>query len=207
MMYAGRTVAGFGTASATVLVPLYIAELSPPAIRGRLVGIYEIQNQLSSVMGYWANYIVNENVPATSPKQWRIALGMQIVPSSLLVMAAIFILPESPRYLLTKGKKDQAVKTLNWIRNVPVGDPVVATELEEMCQAIEVQNAVKARQGAGRSAFQRFWGLLKELTWKGNRSRIIIGVGLMIGQNATGTNIQPLVCCRHQSYTKRLLPY
>lgn len=186
MMYAGRMIAGFGTASATVLVPLYIAELSPPSIRGRLVGMYEIQNQLSSVMGYWANYIVNENVPSDSPKQWRIALGMQIVPSALLILAALFVLPESPRYLLMKGQKEKAGKILTWIRNAPEGDDEAKRELEEMSQAIEIQNLVKEEQGAGKSAFARFLGLVKELSWKGNRNRIIIGVGLMVGQNATG---------------------
>jgi len=188
MMYTGRTVAGVGTASATVLVPLYIAELSPPSIRGRLVGMYEINNQLSSVMGYWANYIVNENIPSDSPKQWRIALGMQMVPSALLILAALFILPESPRYLLMKGQNEKAGKTLQWIRNAPDCDEEVTRELSEMAYAIEIQDQVKKEQGEGKSAFARFTGLMKELSWKGNRNRMIIGIGLMIGQNATGIN-------------------
>lgn len=186
MMYTGRLIAGLGTGSITVIVPLYIAELSPPSIRGRLVGVYEIQNQLSSVMGYWVNYIVNESIPATSAKQWRVSLAMQIIPSSLLFLAALFVLPESPRYLLSKGETERASKVLAWVRDAPEDDVILMQELREISEAIEMQNAVKAEQGAGKNALGRFLGLFKELLWKGNRRRFAIGIGLMVGQNATG---------------------
>lgn len=51
LMYVGRTMSGIGVGSASSLVPLYIAEFSPPAIRGRLVGIYEIMYQIGALVG------------------------------------------------------------------------------------------------------------------------------------------------------------
>ena len=143
-MFAGRFFCGLGIGGATVVVPLvfllsltlplppfiptessqYIAELAPPSIRGFLVGIYEINNQLSSLMGYWCNYIANEYLPSTSSHQWQIPLAMQIVPSALLILAALFILPESPRLLIKQGRKLQARKNLAWVRKLDPSDEV-----------------------------------------------------------------------------------
>lgn len=188
MMYAGRLIAGIGTGSITVLVPLYIAELSPPSIRGSLVGIYEVNNQLASLLGYWANYILNEYMDSADPRQWRIALGMQLIPSGLLCLAAIFILPETPRYLVRVGKMEKALKVLAYVRKATVEDEFIIDELEEMKEAVEMQSLVRQTTGANHGPFKRFLNLCKELTWKGNRNRVAIGVGLMVGQNASGIN-------------------
>lgn len=59
MLYAGRGIAGFGIGSVSLLVPVYIAETSPPSIRGRLIGIFEILSQGGGMLGFWINYLVN----------------------------------------------------------------------------------------------------------------------------------------------------
>jgi MFS family permease len=199
-MFAGRFFSGLGTGSATVVVPLvilllslilieltrtqYIAELAPPSIRGSLVGIYEINNQLSSLMGYWCNYIVNEYIPSTSSRQWQTPLAMQMVPSALLILAALFILPESPRLLVKKGNKLQARKNLAWVRKLSENHELVNREMEEIEEAIRMQDTPPAtvvhRHSGGKM------GLVKELWWKGNRERVLIALGLMFGQNLTG---------------------
>lgn len=55
LMYAGRTLAGIGVGGASNLTPIYISELAPPAIRGRLVGLYEMGWQIGGVVGFWIN--------------------------------------------------------------------------------------------------------------------------------------------------------
>ena len=55
IMYGGRTLAGIGVGGASNLTPIYIAELSPPAIRGRLVGLYELGWQIGGLVGFWIN--------------------------------------------------------------------------------------------------------------------------------------------------------
>lgn len=55
LMYAGRVLAGMGVGSGSNLTPIYISELSPPAIRGRLVGIYELGWQIGGLVGFWIN--------------------------------------------------------------------------------------------------------------------------------------------------------
>jgi MFS family permease len=55
-IYGGRIVAGLGIGAASNLTPLYISEISPPAIRGQLVGMYEIGWQIGGLVGFWINY-------------------------------------------------------------------------------------------------------------------------------------------------------
>lgn len=55
LIYGGRVLAGIGVGGASMIVPIYIAELSPPAIRGRLVGIYELGWQIGGLVGFWIN--------------------------------------------------------------------------------------------------------------------------------------------------------
>jgi hypothetical protein len=107
---------------------------------------------------------------------------MQMVPSFLLFVSAIFILPESPRFLVTKGRDDQARKVLAYVRHLSAGHAYINGEMEDIKGAIENQARPMARSGKGRL------GLFKELWWVGNRKRMLIGLGLMFGQNLTGIN-------------------
>lgn len=131
-------------------------------------------------MGYWCNYIVNEYIPSTATRQWQVPLAMQMVPSALLVLAALLILPESPRFLVKKGNKVQARKVLGYVRNLEIGHAYINAEMEEIEDAIRRQESESPRSKPGR------FGLVRELWWKGNRRRVIIGLGLMLGQNMTG---------------------
>lgn len=132
------------------------------------------------MMGYWCNYIVNSYIPASESRQWQIPLAMQMIPSILLFLVATFVLPESPRFLAQKGKDEQALKTLAFIRHLPAEHEDIQSELQGIQDAIE-------RQAITTAVSSRF-GLVRELWWKGNRNRVIIGVLLMFGQNLTGIN-------------------
>jgi MFS family permease len=65
---------GLSVGASSLIVPQYIAEWSPPAIRGRLVGIFEMVLQVSQIIGFWVNYGVNEHISASSDAQWRAPL-------------------------------------------------------------------------------------------------------------------------------------
>ena len=143
-------------------------------------------------MGYWCNYIANEYLPSTSSHQWQIPLAMQTVPSALLILAALFILPESPRLLIKQGRKLQARRNLAWVRKLDSNDEVVNREMEEIEEAIRMQDTppltVNHKHVGGKL------GLLKELWWKGNRERVLIALGLMVGQNLTGIQVGSFPC-------------
>lgn len=57
LIYAGRAIAGLGIGSSSLVVPVYIAEISPPSIRGRLIGIFEIASQGGGMLGFWYGYL------------------------------------------------------------------------------------------------------------------------------------------------------
>ena len=75
LIYAGRVLAGIGVGAASMIVPIYISELSPPAVRGRLVGIYELGWQMGGLVGFWINYGIAETL-APSHSQWLIPFAV-----------------------------------------------------------------------------------------------------------------------------------
>jgi MFS family permease len=174
MMYAGRFIGGLGVGSVSLLVPMYISELSPPDIRGFLVGMWEIGGQISAMAGFWVNFAVLSTMRDSSA-QWMLSLGIQLVPGGLLFLASIFILPESPRFHVKKFKPEKAKEILAWLRQLPPNHEYITTELGAMQQQVDrelVQAPSKLR-------------MMREIFWEGNRNRLGMGVLLMICQNTT----------------------
>lgn len=98
LLYAGRALTGLGIGASSTMIPIYIAECSPVAIRGRLVGIFEIMLQIALVFGFWVNYGVNKDISSTSDKQWRVPIAIQFIPAGLLLLLMPFVI-ESPSTL------------------------------------------------------------------------------------------------------------
>lgn len=114
LIYAGRVLAGLGVGGCSNMTPIYISELSPPAVRGRLVGIYEVGWQVGGLVGFWINYGVDSTM-TPGHSQWLVPMAVQVIPAGLLLIG-LFGIPESPRWLFMKGKRDSAVKGLCWMR-------------------------------------------------------------------------------------------
>lgn len=178
LIYAGRVLAGFGVGGASMVVPIYIAELAPPAVRGRLVGLYELGWQIGGLVGFWINYGLTETM-APSHKQWIIPFAVQLIPAGLL-LAGAFWLRESPRWLLSKNKREQALKNLSWIRRLPEDDLYIVEEVAFMDAALEEQRA---------SIGNTFWspfkavGKSRQVQW-----RFFLGGMLFLWQNGSGIN-------------------
>lgn len=126
------------------------------------------------------NYIANSYIAPTKSLQWQLPISIQIIPSSLLFLACLFILPETPRFLAQIHKEEEAREVLAWVRNLPVDDASVVLEMQEIEDGIRNQETERAGDRKSK------WGIWGELWWKGNRRRVFIGVGLMVGQNLTG---------------------
>ncbi|CAL3965630.1 hypothetical protein PZA11_002533 [Diplocarpon coronariae] len=179
LIYAGRALTGLGVGASSLIIPQYISECAPPAIRGRLVGVFEILLQFSLVIGFWVNYGVNENVAPTSDAQWHIPFAIQLVPSGLLIIAMYFQ-PESPRWLLKNGRDAEAVANLARIRGLPAADPYICWEVET-CQA-------QAQRDRERGAHDSLARKLRAVFAPGVRNRLAIGMSLMMLQNLSGIN-------------------
>lgn len=163
------------------MIPVYIAECAPARIRGRLVGIFEIMLQIALVFGFWVNYGVNKNIPSTTAAQWRIPVGVQLIPAGMLLLCMSWMI-ESPRWLASKNKIARAQKSLAWVRNLPVDHPFVVNELAEIQAAI---NQELETSGDRRTMLH----VMRECVAPGVRNRILIGVMLMLLQNLTGYTI------------------
>jgi len=123
-LIAYRLVGGLGIGVASMVSPLYISELAPSNLRGRMVSLYQLALTIGIVVAYFSNaFIVDHKWDGFSGEElgrifttqpWRAMLGLGALPA-LVFLLALFAVPESPRWLLTKGKKQQAIKVLSKI--------------------------------------------------------------------------------------------
>jgi sugar porter (SP) family MFS transporter len=156
---AARVIAGVAIGIASMLAPLYIAEVSPAAIRGRLVSM----NQLAIVLGILVSYLVGWAMAGLGAGSWRWMFAVAAVPS-VLFFGALFFVPESPRWLVKEGRHDEAAKIL-----ARLGEPP--------SQLREIERAIAEESGA-----------LRQLLEKGLRRALLVGVTLAILQQVTGIN-------------------
>lgn len=98
-----RTVGGVAVGASSVVGPMYIAELAPAHLRGRLVGSFQLNVVLGILLAYVSNYLLI----GFGEEAWRWMLGVQAIPS-LLFFLLLFLVPESPRWLALQGQTDKA---------------------------------------------------------------------------------------------------
>lgn len=177
LIISGRVLAGLGVGGCSNMVPIYISELSPPAVRGRLVGIYEMGWQIGGLVGFWINYGLSETM-APSHRQWLIPFAVQLIPGGCLLIGAIW-LPESPRWRFANGQNDRALKDLCWIRNLPGDHPYILEEVEAINAQVEW---TRIHVGAG------FWKPFSALRQRQNQWRFFLGGMLFFWQNGSGIN-------------------
>lgn len=177
LIMGGRVLAGVGVGACSMITPIYISELSPPAIRGRMVGLYELGWQIGGLVGFWINYGVN-NTMAPSHSQWLTPFAVQLIPAGMLFAGAFWI-KESPRWLFSKGKRDQALENLCWIRNLEPSDMYLIEEISYIDEDLERQ-----RREIGLGFFKPFLSLKQpKVLW-----RFFLGGMLFMWQNGSGIN-------------------
>lgn len=128
MLVIARIVGGVGIGVASVISPLYIAEISVPKYRGQLVSLYQLAITIGFLGAYLANYGLQNysdsllQAGATeglynkifATEAWRGMLGMEALPA-FLFLAVLFLIPESPRWLIVTGKEHRATGIMNRI--------------------------------------------------------------------------------------------
>lgn len=162
VLVAGRLVVGFGVGVAAVAAPLYAAELAPAEKRGRFISSY----QLAITVGIFLSYLVDQLL--AEDESWRGMLGASAVPGVLLVLAMLGAV-ESPRWLLRKGRREEARAALARLK--PAAD--AAREIAQ----IEATLLEEASSASWRDVLDRAW-----------RRPLRIGIGLAIFQQVTGIN-------------------
>ncbi|KAL7277503.1 hypothetical protein ACG7TL_008424 [Trametes sanguinea] len=134
----GRFFAGFGVGLVSTLIPMYQSECSPKWIRGAIVSCY----QWAITIGLLLAAVINN---ATKDRQnhsaWQISVSIQFIWAFVLFAGMIW-LPETPRWLVKRNRPDDAAKSLSRLRSLPVDDPVVQSELEEITSALEAERKI-----------------------------------------------------------------
>ncbi len=157
-----RFVGGLGIGSASLLSPLYIAEISPARIRGALVSV----NQVAIVTGILLAYFVNWIFAGAGPSNWRWMYGMGAVPSVLFFILLLRV-PESPRWLVKKGRERTALAVLARVDT----EEFATREIREIRETLALEK-----------------GSFGELFRPGFRRPLLIAAGLAVFQQVTGIN-------------------
>ena len=126
-----RFIGGLGIGGSSVLGPMYIAEISPAKARGRLVGFFQFNVVLGILLAYLSNYLIGRMDLAAA--EWRWELGITAVPAAMFFLM-LFAIPRSPRWLVTKGRLDEARSILKM-----TGEEDYDHELQDIVESIHVE--------------------------------------------------------------------
>jgi sugar porter (SP) family MFS transporter len=173
-IYAGRVIAGLGIGGMSSITPVFVAENCPPAVRGRITGLFQEFLVIGSTFAYWLNYGVALHIKP-STKQWRIPVGIQLIFGGFLLIGLCF-LKESPRWLMKQGRYEEATNSLAYMRRDDPNDPEVVKEIAEIRASIDEELAMT--EGVQ-------W---RECITPGNRYRFLSGFLIMTWQQFSGTN-------------------
>ncbi|TLV03918.1 sugar porter family MFS transporter [Dyadobacter luticola] len=163
-----RLLGGIGVGAASMLCPMYISEIAPSNIRGRLVTFY----QLAIVLGINIIYVINLKISQAGDEAWNIEsgwrymLGSEVIPAALFFILLFFV-PESPRWLASKSKDAEAKRILEKINGKPAAEEIYA----------EIAESLHDEKGS-----------LKDLLDQKLRKPLLIGVILSLFSQITGIN-------------------
>jgi MFS transporter, SP family, arabinose:H+ symporter len=158
-----RIIAGIGVGAASMLSPLYIAEISPAAKRGKLVSINQLTIVLGILLAYLSNYML-----ADVENNWRWMFASGAVPSLLFFVTAFFV-PESPRWLVSRGNSEKAKSILRKV-------------FGEASAEVEIKNMQVSKNAAASN------GGFKELIHPSVILLVGIGITLAVFQQISGAN-------------------
>ncbi|CCD24396.1 sugar porter family MFS transporter NDAI_0D00820 [Naumovozyma dairenensis CBS 421] len=171
--FIGRIIAGLGSGTIAVLSPMLISEISPKHLRGTLVSCYQLMITFGMFLGYCTNYGTKTY---DNSIQWRVPLGLCFA-WALVMIGAMFIVPESPRYLVEKGQIEEAKRSVAKSNKVTIDDPATIQEIEL------VQIAVEAEQAAGSASWSELFQTKTKVL-----QRTLMGVIVLALQQLTGCN-------------------
>jgi sugar porter (SP) family MFS transporter len=174
-----RMVGGLGVGAALIIAPMYIAEISPSKMRGRMVSINQLNIVIGISVAFFTNYLVlklgqSDYSWATSLRlgewNWRWMLGLEALPA-ILYFFGLFLVPESPRWLIMHGRHQEALDIM----------ARVSSAHEAKTEIAEIRSSI-ARSREQRSS------RLAELFHKPMRLVLTIGLSVAVLQQITGIN-------------------
>ena len=176
-----RITGGIGVGMASVLAPLYISEFSPPKIRGKLIALYQLSIVIGILLAYLSNWLLLKfSQESTSlfnetdklykifvSEVWRGMFGLEMIPSGLFIVL-LFLIPESPRWLIKNNNPEKGFNILTKISGKKIAEK----------EFIEIKNSIN-----------KFKGRIADLLRPGLRLALLVGIGLSVFGQFTGVNI------------------
>ena len=169
-----RLFGGLGIGAASVLAPAYIAEVAPPALRGRLATLQQLAIVLGLFAAFLSNYLIADaagsaqNILMLDIAAWRWMFWAELVPAVLFLVGVLFI-PESPRYLVAQGKVGAAKAVFSKISNDNVDAQIsdvkrsLHSDTKPSIRDLFIDNSKKVHPivwvGVALSVFQQFVGI------------------------------------------------
>ncbi len=180
MLVVARLIGGLGVGFASMLAPLYISELSPPHLRGRMVALYQFAITIGVLAAYFSNALLLQMAENHSElfgqatlhwifvdELWRSMFGAEVVPA-LLFLLLLLAVPESPRWLTKQHRADEATNILARVS----GRKAATSQMDEIRDTIEHESG-------------SVWQLFKP----GMRIALLIGVMLPLFGQVSGINV------------------
>ncbi|PNS13804.1 High-affinity glucose transporter [Sphaceloma murrayae] len=175
MMLLGRILSGWAVGLMSMSVPVYQAECAPPKIRGLIVGLTQQMIGVGFIISTWVGYGAHY-APDTSSFQWRFPLAFQVLPSIILV-AGLAVLPESPRWLIEKDRDEEARVVLQKLHFDGDNQEWIDREYAEIRATISAERNITAQS----------WSVMfKVPSW---RKRLMLGTLVQVFTQLTGINV------------------
>lgn len=144
----GRFVVGMGVGSLSMIIPIYVAELAPPEVRGLLITMQQFAIETGIMISFWIDYgcqFWGGTKVGQSDAAWLLPICLQMFPALVLLIGMIFM-PFTPRWLVHHGREAEARKTLAQVRNLPTDHDLVELEfLEIKAQSLFEKRTVEAK--------------------------------------------------------------
>jgi SP family xylose:H+ symportor-like MFS transporter len=129
-----RLIGGLGVGASSVVAPMYIAEISPASIRGRLVALTQFNIVFGMLIAYFSNYFISTF--DLGMMDWRWMLGVEAIPAAIFFML-LFTIPFSPRWLISQGRTDEAIAVL---KKVGTDHDDIQSEVSEIKSSLDSKN-------------------------------------------------------------------
>ncbi|KAL6927292.1 hypothetical protein ACO0SA_003590 [Hanseniaspora valbyensis] len=173
-LFIGRLVTGSAVGILSVVCVAFIGELSPPDIRSLTVALYQLMVTFGIFLGYLINFGTNKDY--SNSAQWRIPLGLCFL-WALMLIGALFFVPESARYFVEKNNLEAARDSLATCNKMSRDDIAITKELDVIVAAVEAERL------AGNASFRELFQTKNKVF-----QRLVMGVVIMSLQQLSGDN-------------------